>query len=410
MTAVPVYTRLALLWLAVTVLAGVWLRTALLWPAALQGVPWGNAVHAHSHLALFGWATMGLMAFVTGVAGVTARRLTLHAWVVGGASGAAFLGFLAQGYGPVTIAISTLQVTLWTAFVIAAWSGTAATDPAIRPWLRASLACLMLAAAAAILPGITTAMGTPPAVQRIAIELFLTVLVQGWLFVGAIAALVSFTPRSRRASLALAMLLAGMLPAALARVAGLDSAPLALLGRAGMLLTGAGSLLAAHATWPRFERGADGSAQAWIRIAVACVALKGIAELVAAAEPTGRLVLLRPVAVAYLHLVLLGVLTPALVATLAPRAHLGRRTAPLHAAGVAVMLGALVVMALPDALGLPAPALAGRPMHVAALGGGVMSALSLVTVAARSLAPSGAQRRPVPAGQSTRAAVEPVLD
>ena len=383
--ATRTYTRLAMLSLVVTVAAGVWLRSIPLWRSLLGGVAYGNAVHAHSHLALFGWATMGLMAaIVARMSDRTSARLRWHAWAVGGASGAAFLAFLQQGYGPLSIVISTLQVVLWVAFAAAVWRATVSLHHGTRLWIRAALGCLMLAAAGAILPGVATATGASRAVQRIAVELFLTLVIQGWLFLGALAVLVTPGPRARWHGPALAMLLTGMLPAVLTRVPGVESEALLVLGRTGLLLTGAGSLMVAWSAWPRRDTADPPHAIAWLRLALACVAVKGVSELVAAAEPGGMLVLLRPVVIAYLHLVLLGALTSALVVALVPASSLVARSAPVHAAGLALTLGALGTMALPDLLGraMPFPV---RAMLTVALAGGVLSAASLGTVAIASL-------------------------
>lgn len=379
------YSHLALASLLVTLGAGVWLRSIPLRPSLLGGVDHGNAVHAHSHLALFGWASMGLMAaIVARLGGSASPRLRGHAWAVGGASGAAFLSFLWQGYGPLSIAISTLQVVLWVAFVFVVWRGTASLHRTPRLWIRAALGCLTVAAAGSILPGVTTAAGASHAVQRIAVELFLTLVIQGWLFVGALAILVQPGPRARWHGPALAMLLSGMLPAVLTRVPGVESEALLVLGRTGLLLTGAGSFLAAWSAWPRRDAAASARTTAWLRLALACVAVKGASELLAAAEPMGMLVLLRPVVVAYLHLVLLGALTSALVVALVPESPLVSRSALVHGAGLAITLGALGMMALPDFLGRSVP-FSGSAMFAAALAGGVLSAASLGTVAITSL-------------------------
>ena len=403
------YAHLALLSLAVTVAAGVWLRSIPLWPSLLGGVAYGNAVHAHSHLALFGWATMGLMAAIVARIGDRASpRLRWHAWAVGGASGVAFLAFLQQGYGVLSIVISTLQVVLWVVFVAAVWRRTASLHYTTRLWVRAALGCLMVAAAGSILPGAATATGASHAVQRIAVELFLTVVIQGWLFIGALAILVRPGPRARWHGPALAMLLSGMLPAVLTRVPGVESEPLLVLGRTGLLLTGAGSLLVAWSAWPRRDAADPARVHAWLRLALACVAVKGASELVAAAEPAGMLVLLRPVVIAYLHLVLLGALTSALVVALVPPSSLVARSAPVHAAGLALTLGALGMMALPDLLGRALP-FAGRPMYAVAFTGGVLSAASLGTVVVASLV-RGWRERAVRTGSAFGTSPAPALD
>ncbi|MEX2572109.1 MAG: hypothetical protein WD737_12485, partial [Gemmatimonadota bacterium] len=127
------YAAYAATFLAVTVLSGTWLRAAFVSPGVLGQFTFGNALHAHSHLALYGWATMGGFAAVSyrlaalgrggsggrGGAGrgdAAAFPVIPRGWhphAVGIASLAAFIGFLAGGYNVWTIAISMAHVALW---------------------------------------------------------------------------------------------------------------------------------------------------------------------------------------------------------------------------------------------------------------------------------------------------------
>src|SRR5690606_13496782 len=110
------YAGYAAFFLAVTVLSGSWLRSAFVVSGALGDFQFQHALHAHSHLALFGWATMGIFALIAARTRleVEAPWMRLHAHGVAAASAAAFVGFLLGGYNATTIAISIVHVLLWT--------------------------------------------------------------------------------------------------------------------------------------------------------------------------------------------------------------------------------------------------------------------------------------------------------
>ncbi|HEX5581888.1 MAG TPA: hypothetical protein VFX39_09945, partial [Gemmatimonadaceae bacterium] len=180
------YTRYAALCLALTVLAGTWMRVALVHPASLGPFDLRHATHAHSHVALFGWATMATMALVVRAAsadgGPPRSWLRWHAHAVGVASLIAFAGFLRVGYAPPTIALATLHVALWVVFAAALWRPLDRARPVERRFLRGALVLLLVAGAGAMVPGPVRALDvTDPWLLDLSVELFLTPFVAGWL-------------------------------------------------------------------------------------------------------------------------------------------------------------------------------------------------------------------------------------
>jgi hypothetical protein len=174
---VRLYLRWAAVCLAATVLSGVWLRTVFLNPGTLGGFAFRNLVHAHSHLAFFGWATPALFALVVrtavspSVAG--ARWLRLHAHTVGIGSLLAFAGFLAGGYTTSTIVLSTVHVGLWVLFAFGMWPRLDGASPFVRRSLRGALAFLVLAGLGAMAPGVVMARGiADPWIGQLALQSF----------------------------------------------------------------------------------------------------------------------------------------------------------------------------------------------------------------------------------------------
>lgn len=390
------YAWIALASLAVTVLVGVWLRAALLWPGVLRGIPYVHAMHAHSHLALFGWGTAGVMALVAQRAGGARRWPAIHASLLAAASAAAFVSFLLQGYGLASIAVSSVHVLLWIVFVVAAWSSVQpATEAGV--WLRTALGFLSLAGLAAVLPAVAGATGASPLVTRSVVKLFLTLLVQGWLFIAAIGVLLPASVDARASRLALGLLIVGTVPSAMAHVPGVGSGVLVGAGRVGLFLTGLGSLIAGallvRGRASTREASPIDAMRAWRLLAAVCILLKGLGEIGVSLADSRLVILLRPAVIAYLHLVLLGVLTSALVAVLAPHRR-AAHTAALHAAGLLTMLGALLGLAGMELTGSMSAVVTPRMLNVIAFAGGTLSAVALLAVTVPGLLATRGVLRP----------------
>lgn len=81
------------------------------------GVPFDHLLHAHSHSLYFGWA--GLMILAAATSGVaTARR---WAWASLILTLPMAIAFLIQGYGPASIAASTLVMGAWYGAIYSWW-------------------------------------------------------------------------------------------------------------------------------------------------------------------------------------------------------------------------------------------------------------------------------------------------
>jgi hypothetical protein len=387
------YGRYAIGLLALTLLAGVYLRAAFTWPAVRGSMNGPYMVHAHSHTGFFGWAVMVVFAvvaarLVVGRAGELLHRVLAHA--IGLGTVAAFVGFALRGYDTVTITLSAVHVLLWLMFAVAAWSGIRSVSAVTTLYLRAALLFLVTAGLATTAPVLMMVRGVGDAwLLQLGVKLFLTPFVTGFLLLAALAVVYERIAAPRFARSALAGIAAGTVPSTLLYVAAAPPADwLVVVGRGGMLLIAVGTLLfVADALRAQLARGAAAPARpvtpplpplAWLTVAAA-TAVAGL-ELLAAAGVGAAFMHNRAISVAVLHLVLLGVVTPALVLGVRPRLHAPRRTLA-YAAALLLMLVPLGVTGWPWAArtlvlgGVPFPLL----FALAAVGG-VLAAVLLLTL------------------------------
>jgi hypothetical protein len=375
------YAGYAALFLGVTLLSGVWLRGAFVQPEVMRGFAFAHVLHAHSHLAFFGWTSMALFALIARRSrlGVQVPWLRWHAHAMGVASAAAFVGFLLGGYNAFTIAISVVHVLIWATFVAEAWGPVGALARVERMFARGALAFLALAGAGALTPGFVMARGiNDPWIGQVAIYSFLSPFMAGWLMLGAMGAVYAAVERPRYADAALWLTLAGALPAALLH----PSAPpptewLLLVGRSGTLALGLGTAFFALDVLSAGARVAP-----LLRLAVGAAAVKGVAEIAVSLGIGLELASVRPITIAYLHLVLLGVVTPALMAAGLRLPHAPLRTAA-YAAGLGLMLACLVALGYaPATVALVAIGVTPATLYWGALVGGAGTALAGIAMMA----------------------------
>ncbi|MFP3883064.1 MAG: hypothetical protein ACLFWH_12200 [Actinomycetota bacterium] len=77
------------------------------------GVPFDHTLHAHSHTLYFGWAGLGVLIMATRALGTHRAALSRTMIFLALSTPAIFVGFLALGYHPVTIAMSTVVMLAW---------------------------------------------------------------------------------------------------------------------------------------------------------------------------------------------------------------------------------------------------------------------------------------------------------
>ncbi len=403
--ATRLYLGYAALFLGVALGLGVWLRAVFVWPALIGGFSFQYLVHAHSHTAFFGWVTPALFGLIAMALPAPARerlsrRLRVHAHLLGLATALALVAFVASGYSVPAIALSAVHVVLWWVFALwlvpalGAGSGDGAGSEGperddgetSRRFYRAALVLLLVAGTATLLPGILMARGIHDGwLRELGVKLFLTPFLGGWIGLGAMGAVYTRVQPGRMSRWALRLTAIGIVPSTLLYVGELPPwSGLTWIGRGGSLLVGLGTLAFAG------ELTAARRPGLLLRLAGLAALLKGLLELLAGAGVGADLMHARPVVLAYLHLALLGVATPALLAARPWRAamsgrergaaHLrGPAAVGSHALGLALMCGALVGMGWPAlAQALSRLGLGFERLLAVALGGGALSAVALV--------------------------------
>ena len=337
----------ALIFLAVVAGLGALLRWQTIRPWAW--VDSGHFLHAHSHTAFLGWAfnaffAVALVTFVPAAERRGYGRLFVGLQV-------AMVGMLAsfpvQGYGPVSIAFSTLHVIGSGVFVWRLWRHNTA-GPVACGYLRVALGCLLASGLGPLLLGPLAANGlreTPW--YHLAIYFYLHAQYNGWFLFFLLAVLFQGLARqgawtggdaaqwARRWFTVGVVLTFAQSTLWLAPPGWVYA--LAGIGGAAQLV-GCGYLL-------RALRGAGGWVAGPVRmlagLALGAFLLKHVLQAAAAWPGLGALANQRFTVIAFLHLVFLGVVAPALLAVAWQRGWL--RDGAITRGAVAVFLGGATV-------------------------------------------------------------------
>ena len=256
---------------------GVWLRWAL---AGLAGLPapFGHLRHAHSHLGYY-----GLLFPLAWLGWAAAGASTPGRWVLGVyavSTAVAFVGFAVSGYGPVSIAASTVIAAIWL------YSAMALVRRMKRLHDPLGVVPLGLVAALACVPPIALTLRSDPALAQGFVSTFLSAV----LFVVIIPS--TFAARGLSVGPWPLLWLTGCLGAAALGVAPGVASRVGLVIYAGLLLTPVWAVrLAPHARW------------VWAPVVFGLVAMA-----------VGVMPNTRPVALGAIHFLILG----PILATLAP--------------------------------------------------------------------------------------------
>ncbi len=386
--------RTAMAFLAVTAGAGLLLRLLALYP--VSGFNYVHWLHTHSHVAFMGWVfnacfAVSLVHFVAPPATRAWLRLflILQAGVLG-----MMLSFPVQGYGPVSIAFSTLHLGAAAVYAWRLWRHHTATAAA-RPHLRIALLALVLSGLGPLALGPLAALDLreSPA-YTLSIYYYLHTHYNGWFvfFLQAVALqLAGSRADATRAGRAALWLGAGLVLTFAQSTLWLSPPfvvrALAALGGTAQLV-GAFMLLRALASVravlpPGCIRWlTTGAVTAWL--------LKLLLQGLAVLPALDALVNHRFTVIAFLHLVFLGIVTPGLFA-LALRQHWLPRSRAT-AIGLVVFLGSIavsqaVLVAVP--LGAWPPAVNPLPVLAGAAGFSAAGALGLALLAGRHAPSAG---------------------
>ncbi len=314
--------RAAMGFLAIAALLGVLLRWQLVAP--FPGITYGHWLHAHSHTAFLGFVFNAFFAFALGVF-VPADERTAYARIFTILQ-LAVVGMLAtfplQGYAAGSITFSTLHMAASGTFAWRLWRRNQAA-PSARGHLGAALFFLVISGLGPLTLGPLAAAGLrdSPA-YALSIYFYLHAQYNGWFpfFLQALA-LQHASSRSadpnlaRHAARALRWLSAGALLTFAQSTLWLDPPPwvrvVALAGGIAQLI-GFAQLFRALRLAPPLP---SGPIRHLVRLAFAAFVLKLVLQTASAWPGLAGLVNHRYVVIAFLHLVFLGVVAPAVFAS-----------------------------------------------------------------------------------------------
>lgn len=346
---------------------GTYMRGFLLWGWPLP-IRYGHMVHAHSHIAYFGWGGLGLMGAAYGIIPALTGQplaggvwLRLQLWLAPLSVAGAFTTFALYGYAGPSIAFSFLNELAWYLFAWILWLNVR-TIPRSR-WqttlilLVGATLQLLLSTLGTWLLMLDALIGTESGVLRDAgMFLFLHAYGDGWLVMGAMALLASLCARPGGQGLparpvwwlvgAHLLAIVGFLrylnPGALAPW-------LSLAGKSGGVLRASAEvaflLVAVRCAWsliaPRWRSPIWGFAA----LALGFLGAKAMLEFVPLLPVWPAWLRNRQLLLADLHLKLLGVFSAALLgwlaAQVAPHQRHGRIVVGLYGAGSLIMVLAL---------------------------------------------------------------------
>lgn len=358
----------AWVFLLVSATLGLLLRAMTLHP--IDVLVFGHVLHAHSHVAFLGWVfnAFFVAALRHFIPADRARSYDRIWWAMQIAVLGMLATFPAQGYAPASIAFSTLHMGASAVFAWKLWHGDRAA-PEARLFLRVALVCVLVSGLGPLALGPLAALDLrhSPA-YPLSIYFYLHFQFNGW-FVFFLLAL-WLQRRSERGDpvpresamragpwlvvgcvLTFALSALWLSPPAWVQAIGLLGAVLQVVGLAH-LLRGTGSA----------RRDAPGGvSRILVRLAVGSLMLKFLLQLLSAIPGLGGLASQRFVVIAFLHLVFLGFVTPALMAWATENGWL--RRGALRTSGMALVLAGTAVteiVLIAPTLG----ALAGWPLEL----------------------------------------------
>lgn len=184
-------------------LAGVYLRARYVYPF-LPGLVFKNVLHAHSHVAYSGWASLALIGGVYSILPrYTGRPLVgegwarVQLWIITVATVTAFFGFGAVGYQPFTIAVGSILDLAWYSHIVLVWLNIRRV-PRPRPFAASatalSTAYLFLASLGTLLATAVRGTGGNELLLNAGIYMFLHNFVEGWLIIGLLGLVAAASP------------------------------------------------------------------------------------------------------------------------------------------------------------------------------------------------------------------------
>lgn len=358
------YLKIAAVFFLLATSLGVLLRGAYL--CSWAWFNFANALHAHSHTLYFGWAALSIFALAFHRLGRADGMVQALLSSITAISAASFVSFLHGGYSTTSIVISSLSLLVW-GYGVALFLWRARGQSALDlSFLRVGAIYVGVAGAFALGRVVLLAINADALYGRLAVFGFLHAFAAFFIF-ATLGLLISHAEtrgvalkreRLRRALFVMAPLAALAFPLG---VAGASELPIARVA----------SVVAVILVIPQLVVARELLRGSWaLRSLALALTLKALMELTGAlgfAEAAARA---RHPAILYLHVVLVGFVSGALVVLL--RARFARAPGAgywLHQAGLAVMAIGLLLSAAPATMqaGLLGAAIGGGAIVLGAL-------------------------------------------
>ncbi|MRG87135.1 hypothetical protein [Salinibacillus xinjiangensis] len=190
MGKLKVYLHISLLFFTLSALSGVWMRLFSLYPNNL--VPYTNVLHGHSHLAILGWAFLGLFVISLTLFWSTLKRRKQAIAICAAlaiTSLIMFVAFLTQGYAVFSIVMSTLHILIeyWAALFIFREIKCRDASKVATLWIKGALITLIISSLGPFSLGYISANGLKDSpLFDMAIYFYLHFQYNGWLTLGLI--------------------------------------------------------------------------------------------------------------------------------------------------------------------------------------------------------------------------------
>jgi hypothetical protein len=358
----------AMFWLAVVTVSGSWIRYIWAFPSDSIIDP-KHLTHAHSHVALLGWCWAVVVAYL--LRNVVKPKRSIHWWKLYAVMfhvsvGGMFVTFSMDGYWKWSIIFSAMHVLLGTGFAVVYYVSRA--KMATRPSLTAFDASILLMLIANVGP-VLLSMGSMQTASFVTIAVngyvhlhcfgFLVLFMLGMLFDKILVAQRDEEVASQ--SKLIYLLAFSVIPAQLIAVSHLIDGNVDLIvGSIGMALYATGLAAVVYTTfknWSRIVESGCGSMLRVVMVAVACLAFALLLASVPSISSTFRDA--RFLVIGIIHLLLLGIVTPAFLYYSHRCVGLGehdvKRTVVLLVLSIWVMISVLVMAGIGQGLSLILP-------------------------------------------------------
>ncbi|QZA33174.1 hypothetical protein [Hydrogenibacillus sp. N12] len=303
---------------------GTILRLKLIFPL-FPDLPYIHLLHAHSHIAFLGWANVALMALIIFFSfpeqGERLYAFKPFFWSLWFINSGLVLAFLAQAYGPISIAFSTLSVVLSVWFAILYFRHHTVSKTSRMAVRFVSTGVILYVSSAVGLVMVALSMAAKIGGEGLfhaGVYFYLHSQYNGWMIFSLLGTLLLFlheqgiAPDERRLRLSWLLLMSGFLPSYLPQIHFLNLPGwLIALGVLGTFGSWLGVFLFWRETFSHMLRSLH---VPWLRMLflyfVAAIMMKyglegiGSFPIVAAMIETNR-----PIIIGYLHLTLLGVVS-----------------------------------------------------------------------------------------------------